>query len=60
MFNRKLSLVNFWVFGDMNGDFCLDVMFVGDNGNVEIWINCRICGSGIVFDWVFVGIIYFG
>lgn len=60
VFNRKSSPVNSWVFGDMNGDFRSDVMFVGDNGNVETWINRRTRGSGIVPDWVSAGITHLG
>ncbi|KAH8887189.1 hypothetical protein GQ53DRAFT_874237 [Thozetella sp. PMI_491] len=42
-------------FGDINGDFRSDFLYVGDQGQVETWINSRGWGSGIVPDWRLVG-----
>nr|UMZ45337.1 hypothetical protein [Paramyrothecium sp.] len=38
-------------FGDINGDFRTDYLYVGDKGEVDTWINSRGWGSGIVPDW---------
>jgi hypothetical protein len=46
--------------GDMNGDYRSDVLNVGDNGNVETWINQRSRGSGILPNWVSSGITHQG
>jgi hypothetical protein len=47
-------------FGDINGDYRSDILRVGSNGNVETIINRRGRGSGIVPDWVSVGITHEG
>ena len=46
--------------GDLNGDYRADILRIGDNGNVETWINRRGRGSGIVPDWVSAGITHEG
>lgn len=48
------------VLGDINGDFRSDYLYVGDNGNVETWINSRGWGNGIVPDWRSAGITHAG
>lgn len=46
--------------GDINGDYRSDIMMIGNNGNVQTWTNRRGRGSGIVPDWVSVGITHEG
>lgn len=60
VFNKKKDFQSSFQFADMNGDFRDDLLFVGDNGNVETWINRRTRGSGIVPDWVSSGITHQG
>lgn len=38
-------------FGDLNGDFRSDFLYVGDKGEVDTWINSRGWGAGIVPAW---------
>ncbi|KAK0384091.1 hypothetical protein NLU13_8180 [Sarocladium strictum] len=60
VFNARSAPIDSWVFGDMNGDFRSDILFVGDNGNVETWINRRRRGAGIVPGWASSGITHAG
>ncbi|KAK8855247.1 carbohydrate esterase family 3 protein [Apiospora arundinis] len=41
--------------GDLNGNFRSDWMYIGDQGQVETWINQRGWGTGMVPDWVSAG-----
>ncbi|KAK8041302.1 esterase [Apiospora phragmitis] len=41
--------------GDLNGNFRSDWMYIGDQGQIESWINQRGWGNGIVPDWVSAG-----
>jgi hypothetical protein len=50
----------FYVLGDLNGDYRSDLLEIGQNGNVKTTINRRGRGSGIVPDWVSVGITHEG
>ena len=51
---------NSYVLGDINGDYRADILEIGQNGNVKTTINRRGRGSGIVPDWVSVGITHEG
>ena len=48
------------IIADLNGDFRDDLLFIGDNGNSETFINNRGWGSGIVPDWRSAGITHPG
>ncbi|KAK8017500.1 hypothetical protein PG993_013826 [Apiospora rasikravindrae] len=41
--------------GDLSGNFRSDWMYIGDQGQIESWINQRGWGTGIVPDWVSAG-----
>ncbi|KAK8047725.1 hypothetical protein PG996_015789 [Apiospora saccharicola] len=41
--------------GDLSGNFRADWMYIGDQGQVESWINQRGSGVGIVPDWASAG-----
>ncbi|KAL5083333.1 hypothetical protein Trisim1_001784 [Trichoderma cf. simile WF8] len=45
---------------DLNGDFRDDWMWVGDQGDVDTWINQRGSGAGIVPNWSASGITHAG
>ncbi|KAH6611487.1 hypothetical protein Trco_001507 [Trichoderma cornu-damae] len=45
---------------DLNGDFRDDWMWVGDEGDVDTWINQRGTGAGIVPYWSASGITHLG
>ncbi|GFP57140.1 multidomain esterase [Trichoderma asperellum] len=45
---------------DLNGDFRDDWMWVGDQGDVDTWINQRGSGAGIVPYWSASGITHLG
>jgi hypothetical protein len=45
---------------DINGDFKDDLLFIGDNGNSDTYINNRGWGAGIVPDWRSAGITHPG
>lgn len=47
-------------FGDINGDFRSDYMYVSPTGQVQTWINFRGWGAGIVPDWRSVGVTHAG
>lgn len=38
-------------FGDINGDFRSDMLYIGDGGDVETWVNSRGWGEGMVPEW---------
>ncbi|KAI1149546.1 hypothetical protein F4825DRAFT_49431 [Nemania diffusa] len=46
--------------GDLNGDFKADYLYVGNNGNVDTWINQRSHGKGIVPEWRAAGLTHPG
>jgi hypothetical protein len=48
------------VFGDLNGDFRSDWMYIGDQGQVNSIINMRGWGAGIKPDWNDVGMTHAG
>ncbi|KAK0618315.1 hypothetical protein B0T17DRAFT_643849 [Bombardia bombarda] len=48
------------VFGEINGDFRSAYMYIGDNGNVETFINNRGWNVGIIPDWRSAGITHGG
>jgi hypothetical protein len=50
----------FYHCGDINGDYRADLLEIGQNGNVKTTINHRGRGSGIVPDWVSVGVTHEG
>jgi hypothetical protein len=60
VFDKSPGAASSIQFGDLNGDYRSDVSRVGNNGNVETWINRRGRTSGIVPDWVSVGITHEG
>jgi hypothetical protein len=45
---------------DLNGDFRDDFLFIGNNGNVQSWMNMRGWGAGIVPDWTSAGLTHPG
>ncbi|CAD0113390.1 unnamed protein product [Aureobasidium uvarum] len=45
---------------DLNGDFRSDWMWIGDQGDIDTWINQRGWGTGIVPDWTHSGITHGG
>ncbi|KAL6886462.1 hypothetical protein HDV57DRAFT_390273 [Trichoderma longibrachiatum] len=60
VFNGKKGDPAGVVLGDLNGDFRSDYLYVGDNGNVETWINSRGWGKGIVPSWRSAGLTHPG
>ena len=46
--------------GDINGDYRTDYLYIGDNGNVETWINSRGWNPGIVPSWRSAGLTHPG
>jgi hypothetical protein len=60
VFDKTQNPTSLYYFGDINGDYRSDILRIGNNGNVETWINRRGRGSGIVPDWVSSGITHQG
>ncbi|KAI1120096.1 hypothetical protein F5Y10DRAFT_290321 [Nemania abortiva] len=46
--------------GDLNGDYKADYLYIGNNGNVDTWINQRGHGKGIVPEWRSAGLTHPG
>lgn len=60
VFDMTQNPTSLYYFGDINGDYRSDILRIGNNGNVETFINRRGRGSGIVPDWVSSGITHQG
>ncbi|TGJ79062.1 hypothetical protein E0Z10_g9703 [Xylaria hypoxylon] len=51
VFSAKSGDVPGVFLGDLNGDYRADFLYIGDNGNVDTWVNQRGHGRGIVPEW---------
>jgi hypothetical protein len=60
VFDKTQNPTSLYYFGDINGDYRSDILRIGNNGNVETFINRRGRGGGIVPDWVSAGITHQG
>ncbi|KAB5542692.1 hypothetical protein GE09DRAFT_1136165 [Coniochaeta sp. 2T2.1] len=59
VFARTGNTFRIWL-GDLNGDYRADYLYIGDNGNVDTYINQRGHGKGIVPEWRSAGITHAG
>ncbi|KAI1741483.1 hypothetical protein F4680DRAFT_457982 [Xylaria scruposa] len=60
VFNARSGPLSGVFLGDLNGDYKADYLYVGDNGNVDTWINQRGHGKGIVPEWRSAGLTHPG